>query len=112
MNSLINQTKSANGDQEDKVVSKNNTSKDILKKKITHGRNNYDGKERGHLGFVKVNMDGLTIGRKVDLSAHACYETLAQSIEEMFFKPSTTINSIRKSSHFFSSSFCVCIFLV
>lgn len=34
--------------------------------------------------FVKVNMDGIPIGRKVDLSAHSCYETLAQMLDEMF----------------------------
>jgi auxin-responsive protein IAA len=39
-------------------------------------------------------MDGVPIGRKVDLNAHACYETLAQALEEMFFRSTTTINSI------------------
>lgn len=112
MNSLINQ-KSANGDQEDKGVGGNDTRKeDTLKKKINHGSNNNDTtvKERGHLGFVKVNMDGLQIGRKVDFSAHSCYETLAQTLEDMFFRPSTTINSIRKSLPFFF--LFVCMFLV
>ncbi|KAG7013460.1 Auxin-responsive protein IAA13, partial [Cucurbita argyrosperma subsp. argyrosperma] len=43
-----------------------------------------DGK--GHLGFVKVNVDGVVIGRKVDINAHSCYETLALMLEDMFFK--------------------------
>ena len=33
---------------------------------------------------VKVNMDGSLIGRKVDLNAHSSYETLAQTLEDMF----------------------------
>ncbi|XP_072994613.1 auxin-responsive protein IAA10 [Typha latifolia] len=37
--------------------------------------------------FVKVNMDGDPIGRKVDLSAHQSYESLAFSLELMFLKP-------------------------
>lgn len=34
--------------------------------------------------FVKVNMDGVAIGRKVDLNAHPSYESLARMLEEMF----------------------------
>ncbi|CAN6903143.1 unnamed protein product [Brassica oleracea] len=36
-------------------------------------------------GFVKVNKDGVGIGRKVDVRAHSSYENLAQTLEEMFF---------------------------
>ncbi|XP_039137703.1 auxin-responsive protein IAA10-like isoform X2 [Dioscorea cayenensis subsp. rotundata] len=36
--------------------------------------------------FVKVNMDGDPIGRKVDLNAHNSYETLALALEDMFCK--------------------------
>ncbi|CAN4104538.1 unnamed protein product [Withania somnifera] len=43
--------------------------------------------------FVKVNMDGLAIGRKVDLSSHTCYQTLAKILEEMFFKSTKTTKS-------------------
>ncbi|KAL1806387.1 hypothetical protein ACET3Z_029455 [Daucus carota] len=95
MNNIINQTKSTNGDQEEKEMDVNDTSKDSSKK-INQGRDNNDTttKERGLVKFVKVNMDGLQIGRKIDLSVHACYETLARTIEEMFFKSSTTMNSI------------------
>lgn len=97
MNNIINQTKSMNGDQEVKEMDVNDTSKDSPKK-VNHGRDDNDTtKERGLVKFVKVNMDGLQIGRKVDLSVHACYETLARTIEEMFFKSSTTMNSNSKS---------------
>ncbi|KAL8171403.1 hypothetical protein V2J09_023207 [Rumex salicifolius] len=44
--------------------------------------------ESAHLGFVKVNMDGVQIGRKVDLRAHSSYDSLAQMIEDMFFRAS------------------------
>ncbi|XAR62700.1 hypothetical protein NMG60_11017555 [Bertholletia excelsa] len=95
MNSLVNQAKLPNA-EEDKVDDK---TMDAMKKKVNHGLSNMKetaGKEmKGNLGFVKVNMDGLPIGRKVDLNAHACYETLAQALEEMFFGgPTTNINSI------------------
>ncbi|KAM7261629.1 hypothetical protein ACFE04_020706 [Oxalis oulophora] len=45
--------------------------------------------------FVKVNKDGVRIGRKVDLSAHTCYQTLAQMLEDMFFHPNA--NALRSS---------------
>lgn len=37
--------------------------------------------------FIKVKMDGDPIGRKVDLSAHNSYETLAAALELMFRNP-------------------------
>lgn len=43
--------------------------------------------------FVKVNMDGTAIGRKVDLSAHNCYETLARTLEDMFSRSNRTANT-------------------
>ncbi|XP_051142148.1 auxin-responsive protein IAA11-like [Andrographis paniculata] len=44
--------------------------------------------------FVKVNMDGIPIGRKVDLSAHRNYETLVHALDDMF-KLSTAMGSRR-----------------
>ncbi|XP_074350011.1 auxin-responsive protein IAA12-like isoform X2 [Apium graveolens] len=43
--------------------------------------------------FVKVNMDGTAIGRKVDLSAHNCYETLARTLEDMFCRSTRNANT-------------------
>ncbi|KAJ7979781.1 Auxin-responsive protein [Quillaja saponaria] len=87
MNSLINQAKSQraeegklSGDQIDK-------SKDA-----PISETNTNVKEKANLGFVKVNIDGTPIGRKVDLNAHSSYETLAQTLEDMFFKPATAAN--------------------
>ncbi|MFS7930403.1 putative transcription factor interactor and regulator AUX-IAA family [Helianthus anomalus] len=44
-----------------------------------------DNITNGHHLTVKVNMDGTLIGRKVDLYAHTSYETLAQTLENMFY---------------------------
>ena len=33
---------------------------------------------------MKVNMDGVAVGRKVDLNAYSSYERLLQALEEMF----------------------------
>ena len=67
--------------------SKNNNT--VVRKSTGNGNddNNINIKEKRHLRkspFVKVNMDGIPIGRKVDLSAHSSYETLAQTLEDMF----------------------------
>ncbi|BFG24388.1 hypothetical protein CerSpe_106620 [Prunus speciosa] len=34
--------------------------------------------------FVKINMDGVPIGRKVDLSAYDSYENLSSAVDELF----------------------------
>nr|AFK34260.1 unknown [Lotus japonicus] len=54
------------------------------------GKENRNPRTRSSL-FVKVKMDGVPIGRKVDLSAHSSYETLAQSLEDMFNEPNTVL---------------------
>lgn len=100
INSLVNQAKASRA-EEDKAIGEKDKSKDVLKKKICGGnKTNAAGNEKGHLGFVKVNMDGVAIGRKVDLNAHACYETLAQTLEEMFFRSTPTMISIGELSFF------------
>lgn len=79
MNSLVNnQAMKAARAEEDgkKKVVKNDELKDVSMK--------VNGKIQG-LGFVKVNMDGVGIGRKVDMRAHSSYENLAETLEEMFF---------------------------
>lgn len=47
--------------------------------------------------YVKVNMDGVLIGRKVNLSAYSSYETLAQKVENMFLDPTALANSTGNS---------------
>ncbi|KAK9677041.1 hypothetical protein RND81_11G118200 [Saponaria officinalis] len=34
--------------------------------------------------FVKINMDGIPIGRKVDLSAFNCYDNLSSAVDALF----------------------------
>lgn len=34
--------------------------------------------------FVKINMDGIPIGRKVDLKAYDGYEKLSLAVDELF----------------------------
>ncbi|KAK4374192.1 hypothetical protein RND71_004869 [Anisodus tanguticus] len=85
MNSF-NQSKITNVDQEENGFS-GNKEMESSKKKMYHGNNT-----KNDADFVKVNMDGLPIGRKVDLSSHSCYETLAKILEEMFIKSTNTTN--------------------
>lgn len=95
MNSF-NQPKSSKNEEEKGVGGNDTTSK---KKKVKSREDKNDenvAKETGHSGFVKVNMDGLTIGRKVDLNAHDCYETLAHALEVMFLKASASSTSMRR----------------
>jgi hypothetical protein len=41
--------------------------------------------EAGNKGlFVKVNMDGVPIGRKVDLVAHGGYDRLSAAVDQLF----------------------------
>ncbi|XP_040380364.1 auxin-responsive protein IAA16-like isoform X2 [Oryza brachyantha] len=40
------------------------------------------GGQRGH--FVKVNVDGVPIGRKVDLAAHGSYGELSAAVDRLF----------------------------
>ncbi|MCO5609980.1 hypothetical protein L7F22_064215 [Adiantum nelumboides] len=37
--------------------------------------------------YVKVNMDGIPIGRKVDLNAYSNYDELLSALEGMFYSP-------------------------
>ncbi|KAF5201450.1 Auxin-responsive protein iaa13, partial [Thalictrum thalictroides] len=100
INSLVNQSKNSSV-EEDKMVVENSKNKEIAKKKTDDRKNNDTPLKKDHLGkslFVKVNMDGIPIGRKVDLNAHACYETLAQTLEDMFYRPTTTTTNFLRSS--------------
>uniref|UniRef100_A0A0D9VMP2 Auxin-responsive protein n=1 Tax=Leersia perrieri TaxID=77586 RepID=A0A0D9VMP2_9ORYZ len=80
MNSLFNQAKE-------------NTSEADTKKTATNESEMHKDKEESEkkvrvAGWVKVNMDGEVIGRKVDLNAHRSYKTLALALELMFTKSS------------------------
>ncbi|TKY64440.1 Auxin-responsive protein IAA18 [Spatholobus suberectus] len=52
--------------------------------------------------FVKINMDGVPIGRKVDISAYDSYEKLSSAVDELFRGLLAEMNL----SHIFSSPCC------
>jgi auxin-responsive protein IAA len=35
--------------------------------------------------YVKVNMEGFSVGRKIDLSSYDSYESLSQALQNMFY---------------------------
>ncbi|KAG2241850.1 hypothetical protein Bca4012_008525 [Brassica carinata] len=78
MNSLANKQamKAEQGEEEGKkkAMKEDDGPKDVSVKMNVQGS-----------GFVKVNKDGVGIGRKVDMRAHSSYQNLAQTLEEMFF---------------------------
>ena len=86
MNNLANQTRASNA--EDEKMNSECGNKKMNKALLVQ--------ENPHLGFVKVNMDGVQIGRKLDLNVHSSYESLAHTIDNMFFRPSSaaSVNSI------------------
>ncbi|KAL4311178.1 hypothetical protein GQ457_01G056180 [Hibiscus cannabinus] len=94
MNSMVNQEKNmaTEGFNSTMVNHKSETS---MVEKTTAGigkyQNNGNIKLRKSL-FVKVNMDGIPIGRKVDLNAHESYEKLAKTLEDMFLKTTSSVN--------------------
>lgn len=101
INSLVNQAKLPAAEVFNPLIGKSKNSNTVVGKGTSNGgdKNNGNAKERGQLRstqFVKVNMDGIPIGRKVDLSAHSCYETLSQKLEDMFQTSATIMNSIRE----------------
>ncbi|KAB2009606.1 hypothetical protein ERO13_D10G160400v2 [Gossypium hirsutum] len=97
MNSLVNQAKSQRADEGDSGIGEKDKPKDALKKKLNYNGNKISStttvNEKGHLGFVKVNMDGTPIGRKVDLNAHSCYQSLAQALEDMFLRSTNSVGA-------------------
>lgn len=93
MNSLANQAKVPTTEEFHSKVEKTTSKKGAIITESGSQKNNTTVKEKGqqkNSPFVKVNMDGFPIGRKVDLNAHSCYETLAQALEDMFCGPTTT----------------------
>lgn len=96
MNSMVNQAKSLATEEYNTMIEKNKRKNNVVEKS-TDGSNRNSINAKGRTSpFVKVNMDGIAIGRKIDLNAHSCYETLAQTLEHMFHQPTTTINAARE----------------
>lgn len=101
MNVFINTPKSTSTGEFDPVVEKNDSKLAVLEK-INNARNDKSSNSMKvscpkTSPFVKVNMDGVAIGRKVDLNAHQCYESLAETLEDMFDHPTTKVNAPRSN---------------
>ncbi|KAJ0263114.1 AUX/IAA domain-containing protein [Hirschfeldia incana] len=78
MNSMVNQAKALGMEDLNKIRS--------------------DATKMRNSMFVKVTMDGIPIGRKIDLNAHRCYESLSNTLEDMFLKPKTGIKILPDGS--------------
>ncbi|GER24965.1 auxin-responsive protein [Striga asiatica] len=98
LNSLANQSKSPVTEDffsaADKCTSKNPLSDKANQGGTTNYNNEKEKGPRKKSLFVKVNMDGIAIGRKLDLSAHNSYETLARALDDMF-KPRAAFGARR-----------------
>ncbi|XVF81067.1 hypothetical protein PTKIN_Ptkin15bG0126600 [Pterospermum kingtungense] len=92
MNSMVNQGKVPATFNYTMENHKNETSM-VEKSTIGSYQNGGNAKLR-KFPFVKVNMDGVPIGRKVDLNAHESYEKLAKTLEDMFFKTTPSVNPV------------------
>ncbi|KAL2455549.1 Auxin-responsive protein IAA13 [Forsythia ovata] len=99
--SLVNHAKSPMTEEITSAVDKCKSMNTIVdKSNCGNNLNRNVAKEKGLLKtslFVKVNMDGIPIGRKVDLNAHSCYETLSQTLDNMF-KLSVAVGARRSNA--------------
>lgn len=76
--------------QANRLNSKNSsvTSPRNIRKDCDEEAEGVQSKERG--AYVKVNMDGIVIGRKVCVLGHSCYSSLAFQLEDMFGRQSVS----------------------
>ncbi|CAH2038973.1 unnamed protein product [Thlaspi arvense] len=92
INSLVNQAKSlANEDGLSSDIQKYTTKNGVVATKKDDARFIKSSKTPM---LVKVTMDGVIIGRKIDLNALDSYQGLAKTLEHMFFQiPSSVANT-------------------
>ncbi|GAB2281833.1 hypothetical protein Dimus_016397 [Dionaea muscipula] len=108
MNSLANQAKSVATGELSSTTDKSKGNGAVY----SHGARSRDKSDahpmqRGHLRgtlFVKVTMDGIGIGRKVDLSAHSGYESMALTLEDMFTIPNKIFDTLKSNGEVSSVS--------
>ncbi|XP_008789525.1 auxin-responsive protein IAA10 [Phoenix dactylifera] len=93
MNSLFNQSKDNTSQTDAAAPKKSNSNDTSMKEAKVNNDQARNGRAAVSSRFVKVNMDGDPIGRKVDLNAHPSYETLALSLELMFHKPTMVLST-------------------
>ncbi|XP_009382169.2 auxin-responsive protein IAA12 isoform X1 [Musa acuminata AAA Group] len=97
MNSLVNQSKE-NTSAHATITSAHKKASQNIKNNKTGERiccKEIEKKGRSSVNslFVKVNLDGDPIGRKVDLSSYPSYETLALALEAMFLRQTLVLSS-------------------
>lgn len=97
MNSLVNQSKE-NTSAHATITSTHKKASQNIKNNKTGERiccKEIEKKGRSSVNslFVKVNLDGDPIGRKVDLSSYPSYETLALALEAMFLRQTLVLGS-------------------
>ncbi|PPD92781.1 hypothetical protein GOBAR_DD10257 [Gossypium barbadense] len=85
MNSMVNQAKVLTMENRKKETS-------MVENSAIGGYRNNGNTKMKKSTFVKVNMDGTPIGRKVDLNAHESYEKLAKTLEDMFLETAPSVN--------------------
>ncbi|KAE8684598.1 Auxin-responsive protein IAA11 [Hibiscus syriacus] len=89
MNSMVNQAKASVTEGFNSTTTENCRKETSMVENSTIGSYHSSGSNtnasRTSL-FVKVKMDGIPIGRKVDLNAPESYEKLAKTLEEMFLE--------------------------
>lgn len=86
MNSMVNQAKVLTMENRKKETS-------MVENSSIGGYRNDGNTKLKKSTFVKVNMDGTPIGRKVDLNAHSCYQSLAQALEDMFLRSTNSVGA-------------------
>ncbi|KAJ3689393.1 hypothetical protein LUZ61_018557 [Rhynchospora tenuis] len=103
MNSLFNLSKEEPANSTPKKANRKGHSVSC-----SNGQSLAEDQEKSRLNsgclFVKVNMDGDPIGRKVDLHSHGSYESLAVSLELMFWGTTTSSTSYMKGSRLLDNS--------
>ncbi|AEE85517.1 unnamed protein product [Arabidopsis thaliana] len=87
MNSMVNQAKASATEDPNLEISQ------------AVNKNRSDSTKMRNSMFVKVTMDGIPIGRKIDLNAHKCYESLSNTLEEMFLKPKLGSRTLETDGH-------------
>ncbi|KAI4349338.1 hypothetical protein L6164_009938 [Bauhinia variegata] len=101
MNSFNNHGKSPATEAFNSMIEKTKSNNAAVRNNTDNGSDkNISAKDKGHPRsslFVKVNMDGVAIGRKVDLSAHSSYDSLTRTLEDMFGESTTGVSCNRSN---------------
>ncbi|XWS76186.1 hypothetical protein CRYUN_Cryun01aG0154400 [Craigia yunnanensis] len=92
MNSMVNQAKALTTEGFNSTMENHKNETSMVAKSTIEGYHNSGNTKLRKSLFVKVNMDGIPIGRKVDLNANESYEKLAKTLEDMFLKTTPSVN--------------------